>query len=439
MENNISTNINTDLNQQNEIKNTSQLNSSNSTLVPENNEDFLITSITSELTTKNKILETEEDDYNEKIFIIKITGNINFLPISWDIYVSPNQIKDLFLQIEQDLIKKDPNLINPIMSLYITEVKNYSIDLIYDNIEIIIKYIQYLYNDTEARNLPIFNEFLKISAISFYNNNGIKPFEGYAYKKADPRYLRYVIKILFSKIEHAFFKQRNRRWIVLKDDMICYMNDPNKMIGKNVYWFDENSEINKIEENKIKIENLSINLNLKFETKFERDLWYKEINGRIEKKINEIINNPYHSFASQKNNCRAKWFIDGENYFNYLLEQLKQAKEAVHITDWFLSPPVALKRPINYDNFIDEKKDYKKTLTFENCSRLMDILYLLAKKGVHIYILLFYEIKLALPLDSFYAKTTLNNLHPNIKVTRHPKGSTSILWRSEERRVGKEC
>ena len=139
------------------------------------------------------------------------------------------------------------------MSLYITEVKNYSIDLIYDNIEIIIKYIQYLYNDTEARNLPIFNEFLKISAISFYNNNGIKPFEGYAYKKADPRYLRYVIKILFSKIEHAFFKQRNRRWIVLKDDMICYMNDPNKMIGKNVYWFDENSEINKIEDKKIKI------------------------------------------------------------------------------------------------------------------------------------------------------------------------------------------
>ena len=435
MENNISTNINTDLNQQNEIKNTSQLNSPNSILVPENNEDFLITSITSELTTKNKILETEEDDYNEKIFIIKITGNINFLPISWDIYVSPNQIKDLFLQIEQDLIKKDPNLINPIMSLYITEVKNYSIDLIYDNIEIIIKYIQYLYNDTEARNLPIFNEFLKISAISFYNNNGIKPFEGYAYKKADPRYLRYVIKILFSKIEHAFFKQRNRRWIVLKDDMICYMNDPNKMIGKNVYWFDENSEINKIEENKIKIENLSINLNLKFETKFERDLWYKEINGRIEKKINEIINNPYHSFASQKNNCRAKWFIDGENYFNYLLEQLKQAKEAVHITDWFLSPPVALKRPINYDNFIDGKKDYKKTLTFENCSRLMDILYLLAKKGVHIYILLFYEIKLALPLDSFYAKTTLNNLHPNIKVTRHPKGSTSILWSHHEKLV----
>ena len=272
MENN---SINTNLNKDIEIK---------PEIINYIKKDFLITSLTSEITTKNKILETDEDDYNEKIFIINIIGNINFLSISWDIYVSPQQIKDLFIQMEQDLLNKDENLINPIMSLYFTQVKNYSIDLIYDNIDIILKYIQYLFNDTEARNLPIFKEFLKISAISFYNNNGIKPFEGYAYKKADPRYLRYVMKLLFSKIEHAFFKQRNRRWIVLKDDMICYMNDPNKMIGKNVYWFDENIEIYKIKEKKLKIENLSINLNLKFESKFERDLWYKAINERIEKK-----------------------------------------------------------------------------------------------------------------------------------------------------------
>ena len=75
--------------------------------------------------------------------------------------------------------------------------------------------------------------------------------------------------------------------------------------------------------------------------------------------------------------------------FDDLFEQLKNAKESVHITDWFLSPPVALKRPICYEDFLDGKNDYKKYLTFENASRLMDILYLLAKRGVHIYILLF--------------------------------------------------
>ena len=37
----------------------------------------------------------------------------------------------------------------------------------------IISFIQYFYNDTKARDLPIFKEALKISAISFSNNNGI--------------------------------------------------------------------------------------------------------------------------------------------------------------------------------------------------------------------------------------------------------------------------
>ena len=397
--------------------------------------DFLITSIIPEITTKNKILNVEENDFDEKIIILKISGYINISLISWNIYISPQQIKDLFEGIEKDLLNTDKNSINPIMSDYFKIVKKYSLDSINDDINKIINFIQYFYNDTKARDLPIFKEALKISAISFSNNNGIKPFEGYAYKKAEPRYLRYVMKVLISPLEHALFKQRNKRWIVLKDDMIFYLNDPNNMIGKNVYWFDENSEIKKIKERKLEIENLSICLNLKFETKFERDLWYKEINERIEKKRNEIMNNAYHSFASQKNNCRAKWFIDGESYFGYLLEQLKQAKKTVHITDWFLSPPVALKRPINYNKFIGEKNDYKKTLTLENASRLMDILYLLAKRGVHIYILLFYEIKLALSLNSLYTKTTLTELHPNIKVTRYPKGSSSILWSHHEKLV----
>ena len=54
-----------------------------------------------------------------------------------------------------------------------------------------------------------------------------------------------------------------------------------------------------------------------------------------------------------KTNCGAKWFIDGENYFGYLLEQLRSAKESVFITDWFMSPELALKRPINYNDFIE--------------------------------------------------------------------------------------
>ena len=397
--------------------------------------DLIISSIKPELTTMKVILGKKEYEPDEKIFILNISGNINFSSISWNIYKTPKQLKELFNKMEEELSKNDEYIINTIMSRYFKLMKSYSIDSIPENIDKIVHYLIYFYNETKARNCCTLKEAFQISAISFYNNNGIKPFEGYAYKKAEPRFFRTFIRFFCPPLEGAIFKDRNRRWIVLKDDMICYMNDPNKMIGKNAYWFDENFEINPVDDTTLEMKNLTIQLNLRFESKFERDLWYLEINKRIEKKTNEILYNKYHSFTTQKSNCRAKWFIDGESYFGYLFEQLINAKESVHITDWFLSPPVALKRPICYEEFLDEKKDYKKHLTFENVSRLMDLLYLLAKRGVHIYILLFYEIKLALPLNSSYAKKTLSSLHPNIKVTRHPKGSSSILWSHHEKLV----
>ena len=397
--------------------------------------DFIISSIKSELTTMKSILGKKEYEPDEKIFILKISGKINFSSISWDIYKTPKQLIELFDKMEIELSKNDDYIITPVMSRYFKLMKSYTINTIPENMDKIVHYLMYFYNETKARNCCTLKEALQISAISFSNNNGIKPFEGYAYKKAEPRVLRQIFRIFLAPLELALFNERNKRWIVLKDDMICYMNDPNKMIGKNAYWFDENFEINPVKDDILEMKNLNIKLNLKFENKFERDLWYMEINKRIEKKTNEILYNSYHSFTTQKSNCKAKWFIDGESYYGYLFEQLKNAKESVHITDWFLSPPVALKRPICYEVFLDGKNDYKKHLTFENVSRLMDILYLLAKRGVHIYILLFYEIKLALPLNSSYAKKTLSSLHPNIKVTRHPKGSSSILWSHHEKLV----
>ena len=395
--------------------------------------DFIISSIKSELTTMKSILGKKEYEPNEKIYILKISGKINFSSISWDIYKTPKQLIELFEKMEAELSNSEDYIITPVMSRYFKLMKTYSINTIQENMDKITYYLTYFYNETKARNCCALKEALQISAISFFNNNGIKPFEGYAYKKAEPRLFRQFIRFIYAPLEYALFNDRNKRWIVLKDDMICYMNDPNTMVGKNVYWFDENFEINMVNDNIIEMKNLTINLNLKFESQFERDLWFMEINKRIEKKKDEILYNCYHSFTSQKSNCKAKWFIDKHSYFGYLFEQLKNAKESVHITDWFLSPELALKRPISYEQFLDENDDYKKHLTFENASRLMDILYLLAKRGVHIYILLFYEIKLALPLNSFYTKTTLSSLHPNIKITRHPKGSSSILWSHHEK------
>jgi len=231
-----------------------------------------------------------------------------------------------------------------------------------------------------------------------------------------------IIYGTFFPLEKIIFKDWNKRWIVLKDDMISYLNSRTNLVGENVYWFDNETEILEKEDKELEIKyNSKTVISLKFNSRFERDLWKKEIEERVEKIIEDNINNIYCSYTYMKTNCGAKWFIDGENYFGYLLEQLKNAKESVFITDWFLSPELALKRPINYNDFINKNNDYKNKLTFSNVSRLMDIFYLLAKRGIKIYILLYNESTLALTINSSYTKLTLESLHENIFVSRAPK------------------
>ena len=400
------------------------------------NSEFILTSITSHSSTTNEILDKKNPKSNDDMIIFDITGKNNLSIISWKIYKTHKQIRELFNQTKKELSKK--NLIDVEISTICKTVSEYTNGEIYKNLDQICKYIIYLYNKTGAKKCDSFREALRISATSFiYENNGIKPFEGYAYKKAEPRCMRTLFKIFCFPFESCFFKSWNKRWIILKDDMICYLNDPNTLIGKNVYWFDENINITTIDDTSLQITNLSRSLTLKFNNEFERDLWEKEINTRIDKITNEICNNEYLSFTSQKINCGAKWFVDGHDYFEYLQTQLLKATESVFITDWFLSPELALKRPVNYNNFLGEKNitENKKHLNVYNANRLMDIFYVLAKKGVKIYILLFCEPTLALAINSLYTKRTLQHLHQNIKITRHPKGTQSILWSHHEKLV----
>jgi phosphatidylserine/phosphatidylglycerophosphate/cardiolipin synthase-like enzyme len=311
-------------------------------------------------------------------------------------------------------------------------VKKFSEKEFDDNLNNIGKYIMIIYNSENGKKLDALHEYLQISSTSFSYINGLKPFEGYASKKDEPRAINSVFKLVTRPVD--FFKGWNKRWIVLKEDMISYLKDRTALSGKNVYWFDENVEISTTHDKIIELKNLSKTLLLKFETKFERDLWKREIELRVNKIKEGIMNNKYSSFSSQKSNCGAKWFVDGESYFGYLLNQLKGAKESVYITDWFISPELALKRPINYEEFVNDP-EYQKKLTFGNMSRLMDVLYLLAKKGVKIFILIYCEVSLALAINSANAKATLKKLHPNIVVTRHPKNTTTLLWSHHEKLV----
>jgi phospholipase D1/2 len=58
----------------------------------------------------------------------------------------------------------------------------------------------------------------------------------------------------------------------------------------------------------------------------------------------------YGSFAPiRTSNC--KWYVDGIDYFSDVCDAIKKAKETVYITDWWLSPELFLKRPVDVRPF----------------------------------------------------------------------------------------
>jgi phospholipase D1/2 len=81
----------------------------------------------------------------------------------------------------------------------------------------------------------------------------------------------------------------------------------------------------------------------------------------------------------------------------------------------------------------------KATKDYPPYSRLKDILFQCAKRGVKVYILIYAETSFALPLSSEHTQKELEPLHPNIQVERHPLGFSlnpdKFMWSHHEKLV----
>jgi len=175
--------------------------------------------------------------------------------------------------------------------------------------------------------------------------------------------------------------------------------------------------------------NGSRTLILKFEEEFEREIWFNVISLKV-KEYQTSLKNNFNSFANEKYFCNARWFVDAESYYSDLYDSLMSAKETIYIAGWWVSPELFLKRPVNLDMYSEHHSRPVKSGV-----RLMDILKHKAENNVNINILVFKEVTLAVAIDSSHTKDILNNLHPNIKVTRHPKNKTDLLWSHHEKVV----
>ena len=214
--------------------------------------------------------------------------------------------------------------------------------------------------------------------------------------------------------------------------MIYHADSSTSEEGKNVFFFDDGIQIHK-RGLSVHIMNVSRLLVLRFSSVFEMECWYNEITSRVNTYKSLMKNNKYDSYTNMKQFNLAHWFVDGKDYFEDLYDKLMHSQTSVFITDWWLSPEVYLKRPVDYNVYTSLEKNA--VIHEQPYTRLMDILNHLAKRGVNVYILVYCEMSLALTLNSKHSKRTLVNLDSNIQVIRHPKDTFDLLWSHHEKLV----
>ncbi|XP_060912484.1 phospholipase D1 [Labrus mixtus] len=281
------------------------------------------------------------------------------------------------------------------------------------------EYLNGLLDNVFCRNDHSMLEFLSVGALSFVTDLGPKGLEGPIFKRSGG----HRIQGLNCIGHHQICFRWSRRWLVVKDSFLLYMNRDNGSINF-VLLFDPEFKVKvgrAYTDTKygVCIENFTRSLIIKCSSYRQIHWWSHEIN-RLAETCDFLKEQRFGCFAPPRENMLTKWYVNGSGYFEDLADALEQAKEEIFITDWWLSPEVFLKRP-----------------AADNYWRLDHILKRKAEQGVKVCVLLYKEVEMALGINSEHSKRTLMNMHPNIKVMRHPDHVSSVvfLWAHHEKMV----
>ncbi|XP_060919956.1 phospholipase D1 [Labrus mixtus] len=270
------------------------------------------------------------------------------------------------------------------------------------------------------RNYHATMEFIDVSQLSFIHDLGPKGLEGMVQKRSGGHRVPGMNCCGRSKMCYHWSK----RWLVVKDSFLLYMKPDSGAISF-VMLVDKEFSIkmdSKETETKhgVRIDSLSRSLVLKCSSYRHARWWGQAIEGFVQKHGSAFLtDHRFGSFAREEVNIPAKWYVNGKTYMEDVADALEAAKEEIFITDWWLSPEIFLKRPV----------------VEGNRWRLDSILKRKAEQGVHIFVILYKEVELALGINSGYSKRTLRHLHPNIKVMRNPDhvSSAVYLWAHHEK------
>uniref|UniRef100_A0A8C6WZ42 Phospholipase n=1 Tax=Neogobius melanostomus TaxID=47308 RepID=A0A8C6WZ42_9GOBI len=272
--------------------------------------------------------------------------------------------------------------------------------------------------------VPVYSqmEFIDISQLSFIHDLGPKGLEGMIYKRSGGH--RIPGMKCCGQTQACY--RWSKRWLVVKDSFLLYVKPDSGAISF-VLLVDKEFSIkmdSKDTETQhgVRIDSLSRALVFKCSSYRHARWWGQSIENFVRNHGKAFLrDHRFSSFAQEQENIPAKWYVNGKMYMEDVADALEEAKEEIFITDWWLSPEIFLKRPV----------------VEGNRWRLDCILKRKAQQGVHIFVMLYKEVEMALGINSGYSKRTLMHLHPNIKVMRHPDhvSSSVYLWAHHEKIV----
>ncbi|SJM87881.1 related to Phospholipase D1 [Zygosaccharomyces bailii] len=127
----------------------------------------------------------------------------------------------------------------------------------------------------------------------------------------------------------------------------------------------------------------------------------------------------FNSFAPIRKNVFMKYLIDGRDYFWALSQALVMAEDVIYIHDWWLSPELYMRRPVN------GHQQY----------RIDRILKERAENGVKIFIIVYRNVGSTVGTDSSWTKHSMLALHPNIHLIRSPNQwlQNTYFWAHHEK------
>eukprot|EP01121_Diplochlamys_sp_Union-15-3_P007772 TRINITY_DN2004_c0_g1_i4.p1 TRINITY_DN2004_c0_g1~~TRINITY_DN2004_c0_g1_i4.p1 ORF type:complete len:163 (+),score=17.39 TRINITY_DN2004_c0_g1_i4:128-616(+) len=135
----------------------------------------------------------------------------------------------------------------------------------------------------------------------------------------------------------------------------------------------------------------------------EQEMWVNAIRSSVRG------TNRFKSFVPPRKLINAQWFTNAHEYFEELVPSLLHAKRRIFIADWYFSPGLYMKRPI------------------EKNMRLDRLLRNIAREGVKVYLLIWNAPNVGVSLHSKYVVDYMNTLHSNITALSHP-GITPFAW-----------